>query len=58
MPAAVWINPPVKKQKEETALLFPPANCPERPENVTLQNGLTDMKIEEIEDLQMVANLH
>lgn len=57
VPEAVWINPPDKK-KEESVLLTPEANCPERPEMVTQQDGLADMRIEEIEGLKMAANLH
>ena len=61
VPEAVWINPPVEK-KEETALLIPEVNCPERLEITPPQNeygnGLTDMKIEEIEGLQMAGTLH
>ena len=61
VPEAVWINPPAKT-KEETALLIPTANCPEKakiaPPQNGCENGMTDMKIEEIEGMQMAANLH
>jgi len=57
VPEAVWINPPATKQ-EETALLIPAANCLDKPEIVMLEKGLTDMRIEEMEGLQMAPNLH
>lgn len=57
VPEAVWINPPLKK-KDETVLLIPQANCPERPKIIALENGMTEIRIEEIKGLEMAANLH